>query len=224
MSQNPNTFGAAYVPPSFSPPASDHLGASHQKLKSSTKTIAILFLVFGFIGVFSSIFQPLAALVAGALVENAEQPNEDLQRASTQLSAVFSPANLFILSLSFFASLAMIVGGIGTLRRKHAGATLLKYTAGALVPLTVLQTAVGLYYQLANKEQVLQNAQDQFNQPGAAEMPAGIETFMEIGFYVGIGVSIIVGLAFLALYLWAFLHMSKASTMAQFDSPSMHRS
>lgn len=217
MSRDTNAFSGTYMP--SNPHGSDHDHPSRQKLKGSTKTFAIVLLVLGIVGLISAIVTPIMALVLPEILKTLPDQDAQMKQTAEQFQNLLSPLSLALIALSFALSLAMIFGGIGTLRRSLAGANCLRVVAGVMVPMTLIQSGFGLYNLFANKGQILENFEEQMNQNGGNEMPQGMDSLAEVAFYFQVGIAAVIGLVFAGLYVWAFLHMSKATTMAQFEVP-----
>jgi hypothetical protein len=149
-----------------------------------------------------------------------QDPNLKDSMPNMGLEMMFHPFNLFLMAITFFASIALLVGSIGVLRRRRSGASILRGTCCGMAVLTLVQSAFGTWMQLTNKDQVLKSTEAQFNRTQGGDLPPGIETMMEAGFYLGVGFSIFLAVLFVGFYVWAFIHFGRASTLAQFPDPS----
>ncbi|MCU0708230.1 MAG: hypothetical protein MUF23_08065 [Pirellula sp.] len=188
------------------------------KLKSSTKTFAIVLLVLGLLSLGNAIITPVIAGVAQLALSAAGEQDEELQAAAEQLKMVFHPANIALLSIGFVIGLGMLIGGIATLRRRRWGAQTLKVLSAIMALVTIGQTVFGLYMQVMNKDAAMKQFEDQLNRPGAPQAPEGMEGLGEIMLMVQMFFTVVFGLVFMAVYVWAWLHFSSSSTMAQFDT------
>ncbi len=220
MSATGNPFGdPSYVPKELAVPTD--LAAS-RKLRTATKTFAIVLMVLGGLNVFNAMIAPIFALVGKAMLSataEASKENEDLKRVAADLDNVFSPLALSSLAVSFLVGLGMVTGGIGTLLRKRWGVQLLRWCAGLMVILTLVQTAVQIYTLVANKDAMVQNFEERISRAGP-NAPEGLQGIAQ-GVVIGqIFFAAIFALIFAAVYLWAFLHLSSAATQEQFEAGS----
>lgn len=221
MSSNP--FGDPY---SKAPVPSNQSGTvGKRKLRSATKTFAIILLVLGIWNSMTAISAPIFAAIAKAFISIAaqgsqdERSNEQLSRAAAQLSNVFSPLSLTFLAITFLLGLGMIFGGIGTLRHKLRGANLLRWCAGLMAVFSFIQSGYQIFMLIQNRDIMMQDFESQMNRAGP-NAPPGMENFGQMMFVFQIIFAALFALAFILVYLWAFLHLNSASTMAQFQPSS----
>jgi len=217
MNQTPNAFGTDFSSQDAFRGASGPSTGTQGRLKSSTKTFAIILLVLGLMGLVTSIVQPAIAMGVRAFMESIADDEAETQQLQQQMDLLLHPLNLAMLLTTLVVSIVLIVCAIGTLRRKRSWANGLRWISCAMIPITLFQSAVGIFFQIQNKEIALKNAEEQFNRSNQGEMPPGMEAILAIAFYAGIGFAVLIGLAFAIFYLFSFLHLSKAETLAQFE-------
>lgn len=221
MSATGNPYGdPSYVPKDMAYAPADL--ATNRKLRTATKTFAIVLLVLGALSVFNSIIAPIFALIGKAMLEataDASSQNADLKRVAADLDNVFSPFVLSSLAASFLVGLGMVIGGIGTLLRKRWAAQLLRWCAGLMVILTLAQSAFQIYTLVANKDAMVQNFEEQMSR-GGQNVPEGMQGMVQGMVIAQIFFAAVFALIFAAVYLWAFLHFSSPSTQEQFETGS----
>lgn len=223
MSQSPNTFSDMNSPYGTSSVQAEVVPPHLARLKAGTKTFAIVLLVLGGISVITSIVAPIILLAAQGIAEMAaegsSEADEELQSMMESMQVIYNPVYIASLVASFITGIGLVVGGIGTLRRKKSGLQILRWTAALMVPVSLFQTAAGAYVQWLNKDMTMKSFENSANRPGAPEMPPAMESFGEMMVLMQIMMAIAFGLVFTALYLWAFLHLSRRSTLEQFETP-----
>lgn len=220
MSNNP--FGDPYsTPPATTKPTS--ATSAKQKLKGSTKTFAIILLVLGIWSTFTAISAPIFAAIGRVFISVAAEGNQDerakeqLARAAQQLDDVFGPLSLTLLTITFLLGLGMIIGSIGTLRRQLRGVRLLRTCAGLKAIFSFIQSGYQIAMLIGNRDAMMQDFESQLNRGGENQAPPGMENFAQVIFVFQIILAVVFALAFILLYVWAYLHLSKDSTLAQFD-------
>lgn len=214
MTNNP--YSAASYSPSESTSAARVAPVGNRKLKTSTKTFAIVLLVLGIFNIFGAIsavvFIALGNVFLSIAAESGSQ-DEGLTRAAEQMNNALNPLSLSLLAISGLLAIGLIVGGIGTLRRRMRGAQLLRWCAGFMAALTLVQSSYQIFLIPSTHAMMVQDLKEKANQA-----PEGIDTIMNVAFVVQIVFAVLFALLFFAFYLWAFLHLSKESTLEQFET------
>lgn len=190
------------------------------KLRTSTKTFAIVLLVLGGMAVMNSILVPLLGALGVAVMSaagDAGKGDSQYEQVMLQLNGIFSPLSLGLLAVTFLVGLGLVIGGIGTLQRRRWAARLLRWCAGIMVIATLGQTANGMVYQWINKDAQMQQWEERFRNQGNP-LPDGFENVAEIIFIAQIGFTAVIALIFASIYLWAYLHLSQSTTMEQFPT------
>lgn len=193
--------------------------AASGKIRASTKTFAIVLLVLGLLGVFSAIAAPIMVFVVRSISQaagNADGGNSELKMAEAQIEQLMSPWSIASLLASLLTGLCLILGGIGTLIRKGWAVRLLRWSAAIMVPLSLAQTGLGMYMQASNKDRITQQVEEQLTRQGQGQTPEGLESVGQVVFVVQVAFTACIGCVFAAVYLWAFLHLSKSTTLEQF--------
>jgi len=218
MSQDPNPYGNSFSPiPSLSANGSsqNELNTDPQvsKLRGSTKTIAILLLVIGISGILSFLFQIGVGLVLG-LLANSQPGNADLQISYQSFKANMSSWQVIFLLLALIINVALLIGSIGTLKRKKGLASLLVQSALVSAIFVFLGTAWGTYFQFTNRTALLADLKNQLNNSPNGQN-ADLGSFMEVMFMVQLVFGVLIALAHIVFYLFSFFHLRKKETLAQ---------
>ena len=108
----------------------------------------------------------------------------------------------------------MIIGGIGTLRRKRGLAGLLAKAAGLSALFIILRTAWLTYFQWSQRDALLSDMKAQMNANPNIDAE-GMASFMEGMIMVGLVLGIIIALIQFALYAYSYFHMSRRETLDQ---------
>jgi len=207
-----NPFGESSFPPEAAP--------AKRKLRSATKTFAIILLALGGLNIANAISLPFFAAIGQMFLSaTAESGSDDVQlkRAVAELNQLLSPLNLSMLAISFVLGIGLVVGGIAALKHKAWGARWLRWSAGLMVILTVAQSSIQIYSQAVNRDTFLQDFEQRMGQRGGNQLPEGLENFGPVFLLLQIVFAAGIALVFAAVYGWAFLHFSKSSTLEQFE-------
>ena len=202
----------AYNP--YTPVATDPTTYSGglQPLKGFPKIVCIFFIILGAIGLLQSVGTVFSMGLNAVL---AAQPGEK------QINPIdFVPGGMIISILlaviNFAVSATELVAGVLGLKQKILGARLIRKVSAVMLLVKVVETAFGCFagvYMIAPvKEQMAKQMQNNPNPP-----PFDPGVFVEVGVYVGIGFSILMGLAMFLFYLFSFLSFGKRETLAQFS-------
>ncbi len=214
MTNNP--YSAASYSPSESTSTARVAPVGNRKLKTSTKTFAIVLLVLGIFNIFGAVsavvFIALGKVFLSFAAESGSQ-DEALKRAAEQMNNALNPLTLSLLAISGLLAIGLIVGGIGTLRRRMRGAQLLRWCAGLMAALTLVQSSYQIFLMPSTHNMMVQNMKESPNPP-----PENFDTIMNVAFVVQIIFAVLFALLFFAFYFWSFLHLSKESTLEQFET------
>jgi hypothetical protein len=183
------------------------------KLRASTKTIAIVFLVLGVAGILSTLFQTAVAAFV-YFVTRGQTGDPNLDRISQSLSNELSVQGLSLHAIGLVLAVLAIIGGIGTLRRNLGYAVLLRRTALFMAIFGVVRSGVGIYSQLRNQETVLQDMQAQLAANPDPNLP-DLSPFVSVLFFATLGFGLLMSLAFASFYLWSYFHLRKPEILAQ---------
>jgi len=214
MTDNP--YSAASYSPSESTSAARVAPVGNRKLKTSTKTLSIILLVLGIFNVFSTLFALVFLFLGQAFLSIAatsDGNDEGLKRVSEQMGNALNPLSLSLLAFSSLLAIGLIVGSVGTLRRRMRGAQLLRWCTGLMAALTLCQSAYQIFMMPSTHNMMVQNMKESPNPP-----PEGFDTMMNFMFIAQIIFAVLFALLFFALYLGSFLHLSKESTLEQFET------
>lgn len=208
---------AAPVPSAYSTPiyVTEHAAgtAGQVKLRGSTKTIAILFIVLGVAGILSALFQTAIAMFV-YFVTRGQTGDPNLDRISQSLSKDLSALGLSLQAIGMVLSVMAIIGGIGTLRRRLGYAVLLRRTALFMAIFGIVRSGLAIYSQLQNKETILQDMQAQLAANPDPNLP-DLAPFVSVLFFVTVGFGLLMSLAFASIYLWSYFHLRKPEILAQ---------
>lgn len=183
------------------------------KLRVSTKTIAIVFLVLGVAGILATLFQTAVAAIV-YLVTRGQTGDPNLDRISQSLSNDLSVQGLSLHAIGLVLAVLAIIGGIGTLRRKLGYAVLLRRTALFMAIFGVVRSGIAIDSQLRNKETFIQDMQAQLAANPDPNLP-DLGPLVSVLFFVTLGFGLLMSLAFASFYLWSYFHLRKPEIVAQ---------
>lgn len=214
MSDNP--YSAAPYGPSESTSSARVAPAGNRKLKTSTKTFAIVLLVLGIFNIFGAVSAVIFIALGNVILSIAAESGSEaagLKRAAEQMNDALNPLSLSLLAISGLLAIGLIVGGIGTLRRRMLGAQLLRWCAGLMAALTLCQSSYQIFLMPSTHAMMVQNMEESPN-----PLPENFGMITNGLFVVQIIFAVLFALLFFAFYLWSFLHLSKESTLEQFET------
>lgn len=183
------------------------------KLRGSTKTIAIVFLVLGVTGILSTFFLIAVAAIV-YLLTRGQTGDPNLDRISQSLSNELSVQGLSLHAIGLVLAVLAIIGGIGTLRRNLGYAVLLRRTALFMAIFGVGRSGIWIYSQLRNKETLLQDMQAQLAANPDPNLP-DLSPLVSLFFFLNLGFGLLMSLAFASFYLWSYFHLRKPEIVAQ---------
>ncbi|MFN7734034.1 MAG: hypothetical protein ACK5OB_19205 [Pirellula sp.] len=209
--QSPNPFGAE--PAAFSNASVPSDSTAPNRLRGATKTIAILLMVVGIFGLLSLVTQIGMGLLMGAMA-SADPNNAQFKQQFEMFKASMSSWGLLFALGALLINIALIIGGIGTLRRKRGLAGLLAKAAGLSALFIILRTAWLTYFQWSQRDALLSDMKAQMNANPNIDAE-GMASFMEGMIMVGLVLGIIIALIQFALYAYSYFHMSRRETLDQ---------
>jgi hypothetical protein len=172
-----------------------------------------MLLVIGISGILSFLFQIGVGLVLG-LLANSQPGNADLQNSYQTFKANMSSGQVILLLLAVVINVALLIGSIGTLKRRKGLATLLAQSALVSAIFVFLRTAWGTYFQFTNRNALLADLKNQMNNSPNGQN-ADLGSFVEVMFMVGLVFGVLIALAHIVFYLFSFFHLRKKETLAQ---------
>lgn len=213
MVESPNEFSGVFVPGANRAEAAN----DGSRGRSSTKTLAIVLLVLGVLGLINSILSPASAAMMYFIAESTggdETQTAQLRSAAKQL---FSPVGLVMLFASFALSVAMVAGSIGTLKQRLWGALTLARTCLATAIWMLVALPVNIYNQFGVQNDMMASMKAQSKLPGGQELPEDFGMLFQGFFAVAAAIGVLFALVCAVFYLWSFLHLRKPSSLTNFQ-------
>jgi len=214
MDESPNEFSGVFVPGGRRAPASSD---DASKGRSSTKTLAIVLLVLGALGLVNCVIAPLSAAMMFFIAEASggdETQAAQLRSASKQ---IFSPIGLVMLSASFVLSVAMVAGAIGTLKQRLWGAVVLRRACLATAIWMLIALPVNIYNQFGAQNEMMASMKAQSKLPSGQELPENFGMLFQGFFAVAAAMGVLFALVCAVFYFWSFLHLRKPSSVTHFQ-------
>lgn len=213
MDESPNEFSGVFVPGGKRTQAVTYSA----KGKSSTKTLAIVLLVLGALGLINSVMAPASAammLVIADATGGDEVQTAQLRSASKR---IFSPMGLAMLFASFALSVALVAGAIGTLKQRLWGAVTLARACLATAVWMLIVLPANIYYQFGAQSDMMASMKAQSKLPDGNQLPEDFEMLFQGFFAVAAGMGVLFALVCAVFYFWSFLHLRKPSSLPNFQ-------
>ena len=181
-------------------------------LKGFAKVVCIFFIILGALG----LLQAMQAAVGLTIMLAMESSPEQKAINGMNLFPGQMVITILFALINFAASICLLVGGVMGLKQKMTGAKLIRFTSAFMVVFKIAETVygviAGLWTMGAVKEQVIKQMRAD---PNAPQIDMG--AILDIGMYIGLAFVVVMGLAMMLFYLFAFLNFSKQQTLSQFS-------
>jgi hypothetical protein len=224
MSDSPNTWDP-YVAPQV-PTAV----ASGAPLPTGLKAVCIIAIILGVGGLFASCLAAVNLAVGPSLqsafqvpgAENDEQgivrAQQDMQRQILAASQPFRPGLIVSVLLHVAAALALLFGGILTLKVSATGR--LTLLSGCLVAIgyEVLQAVLNVLIQFRTIPLVQDFMERAMPPGGPTNLPPAIGKAMVVGMFVGLAFALALTLVKIAFYVFSIVYLKKSPIAARFGA------
>jgi hypothetical protein len=147
------------------------------------KVVGIISIVWGALGLTCSVLGIGSFIVTPMF---ADQIAEQLGTAEPPPSMVFGAVDYAIVAFGLVVSVILLIAGIATVSRKESGRTL--HIVYAF--LGILNAAISVVYQIQNHNEVKAWAEQNIDDQAVAQSMSN-----EIGLFIGIGLALVLGLA-----------------------------
>ena len=190
---------------------------SANRAPGALKTICILCIILGTLGLFGSIIG-IGGLIFQERIYEFQMDMADPSQHEMQTRMVEAQASFFIPSMilaicNLFIAPLLLVGGIGVLIKKRWGQNILSLGLISATIFVLVRVVSYSFFQLQvfgiMKESILENIKIG---PGAVPPAEGtMQTVMMTSMYVGVGLGIVMALAYAAFYFWGWRYLKKDS-------------
>ncbi len=178
--------------------------------------ICIITLVLGVLGLFSVFMTVGGIFVNRAMQAKLEVDDSEIAQAQTRLYRETNKhliPNLILQVANLFITASLIIGSIMTLTRKAAGPGLLRNVFLIAILFNVLRSIYSLYVQIQMKEVMVSSMM-----AGNPPKPEMVMQIMEVGYYVGLIVGVVVALALIGFYFFSYRYFGGEPAKKYFAS------
>jgi hypothetical protein len=213
MDESPNEFSGVFGPGG----KRAQVVSDGSQGRSSTKTLAIVLLVLGSLGLINSVMAPLSAAMMFFIAEATGGDEAQVAQLKSASKQLFSPIGLVMLFASFALSVALVAGAIGTLKKRLWGAVTLARACLATAIWMLIALPVNIYNQFGVQNDVMASMKAQSKLPNGQELPEDFGMLFQGFFAVAAAMGVLFALVCAVFYLWSFLHLRKPSSLTNFQ-------
>jgi len=176
-------------------------------LKGLVKVVCIFFIILGALGLLMTVQNMVGMAIIFSMDEKQFNPMKIFPGAMA--------IAILIGLINFVVSICLLMGGVLGLQKKRIGATVIRLVSAFMLVFKVVETAYGCVVNYLSIGPTVEQTLKQMPQ----QPPNGPDMGMliQIGMFVGIGFTVLIGLVMFFFYLFAFLSYSKQQTLSQFS-------
>jgi hypothetical protein len=212
----------------YAPPQAPQVAATGGALPPGLKAICIIAIILGGLGMLISC-GGVASMAIGPALQAAfpmsAQPGmdpdlvraqEEMQEQMAAIGREYLPFTIGTLVVHLLAALALLVGGILTLKVSATGRSILLTGCALAVLYELVNGVLNVVMQMRMGPPVQRFMEQALQRGGQAQMPSGFGQFMLAIMFVTLGISLVAMLVKIGFYVFSVIYLKKAHIAARF--------
>lgn len=221
------------TPTSWDPyqaPQTPQMPVAQGPLPTGLKAVCIIAIVLGGLGMLFSCFGAVG-LVAGQSMQSAfnmpapegvdpemARAQEDMQTQTAAIARQYLPFSIVSVVLRLFAAIALLLGGILTLKVSAMGRLILLAGCGLAILYELVKSVLGVLVQLQTIPIMQKFMEQGLPQGGPADLPPVFSKAMLAVMLVGVGVGLFAALVKIVFYIFSVTYLQRTHIVARFTT------